>query len=244
MLYTLGHCQSDKNLFMKKTINTLLLSGLLVAAFAVTPKAFADCQEIYGGSQNCTTSYTFTVQKLVQNPGKGGGNFVNNLSINDAKYAPNQVVNFKINVTNTSSQTIPTITIKDIFPQYLNFATGSGSFDTDSKTLSFTVENLKAKETRTYNVTGKIVDASAFPADQGTTCLINQANGTDSNGAVNASSSQFCVEKAVLGTSFPVYTTKGGLVTTPATGPEMLPLIGLIPGGLAGFILRKKAIKK
>lgn len=43
--------------------------------------------------------------------------------------------------------------------------------------------------------------------------------------------------------------TKGGfpvlpsspVKTTPATGPEMLPLIGLIPIGLTGVFLRKKA---
>lgn len=228
---------------MKKTINTLLLTGLLVAAFTVTPKAFADCQAIYGGSQNCTTSFTFSVQKLVQNPGKGGGNFVNNLSINDAKYAPSQTVNFKINVTNTSSQTIPTITIKDVFPQYLNYATGSGSFNADSNTLSFTVENLKAGETRSFGVTGKVADALALPSDQGVVCLINQANGTDSNGAVNASSSQFCVAKQVLGSSFPTVSTTT-VTTTPATGPEMLPIMALIPGGLAGLFLRKKSIRK
>jgi hypothetical protein len=231
---------------MKKTINTIILTGLLVGTLFASnaTSAFADCQEIYGGSQNCTTSYTFNIQKLVQVPGKNGGNYVNNLSINDAKYAPNQNVNFQIRVTNTSSQTIPTLTIKDVFPQYLNFATGSGSFNNNTDTLSFTVSNLGPNETRTFNVTGKVSDATVLPQDQGVVCLINQASGTDNNGAVNSSSSQFCVEKAVLGTSFPVYTTKGGLTATPATGPEMLPLMALIPGGLGGLFLRRKSIKK
>jgi uncharacterized repeat protein (TIGR01451 family) len=231
--------------FMKNLttiIATSLILGFLIASNATS--AFADCQAIYGGSQNCTTSYTFTVQKLVQVPGKSGGSYVNNLSINDAKYAPNQTVNFQVNVKNTSSQTIPTITVKDIFPQYLSFVSGAGSFDTNSNTLTFTVSNLGAGETKTFNLVGKVADATTLPSDQGVVCLINQANGTDNNGAVNASSSQFCVEKAVLGTSFPVVTTKGGITTTPATGPEMLPLMALIPGGLAGFILRKKSIKK
>jgi len=230
---------------MKKFLNTILISGLLLGALSITPsKALADCQEIYGGSQNCTTSYTFTVQKLVQVPGKDGGNFVNNLSINDAKYSPNQIVNFEINVTNTSSQTIPTITVQDIFPQYLTFTTGSGTFDTNSNTLTFTVNNLNAGKTQTFNLSGTVVNTNSLPVDQGVVCLVNQANGTDSNGDVNTSSSQFCVQNSVLGSTLPVVTTKGGIVTTPATGPEMLPLIGLIPGGLGGLILRKKAIKK
>ena len=103
---------------------------------------------------------------------------------------------------------------------------------------------MGANQTKTYNVSGKIVDANSLPADQGIMCIVNQANGTDSNGGVNSSSSQFCIQKSVLGTSFPVVTTKGGLTATPATGPEMLPLISLIPGGLAGLFLRKKSVKK
>ena len=237
IVYTLGHCFKT----MKKTINTLILTGILFSALFVTPKAFADCQEIYGGSQNCTTSFTFNVQKFVQVPGASGGNYVNNLSINDAKYAPSQFVNFKINVTNTSSQTIPTVTVSDMFPQYLNFATGSGSFNSNTKTFTFTVNNLGAGETRTYYLSGKIADANSLPVDQGVVCLVNQANGTDNNGAVNASSSQFCVQKAVLSATFPaVY--GASVTTTPATGPEMLPLFALLPGGLAGLLLRKKSI--
>lgn len=229
---------------MKTIFNTLLITTLLVGSLALAPKTYADCQEIYGGSQNCTTSYTFTVQKLVQVPGKSGGNYISNLSINDAKYAPNSTVNFQIKVTNTSSQTIPTITITDVFPQYLSYVSGGGNFDTNAKTLTFTVNNLGAGETKTFNVTGKLADASLLPADQGVVCLINKANGTDNNGAVNSSSSQFCVEKQVLGTSYPVYETKGGITATPATGPEMLPLMALIPGGLGGLLLRRKSIKK
>lgn len=54
---------------------------------------------------------------------------------------------------------------------------------------------------------------------------------------------------AALPTQAPVVNkTKGGfpilpsspVKITPATGPEMLPLIGLIPMGLAGLFLRKK----
>lgn len=235
MLYIIGLFQY----FMKNLFNLFLISGLLLGAFLAAPKAYADCQEIYGGNQTCTTTYTWTIQKFVQVPGSNGGNYVNNLSINDPKYVPGQTVNFEISVTNTSSQAIPTINVNDIFPQYVNFATGSGSFNQSSNTLSFTVNNLNAGETRNYYLSGTIVGANSLPVDQGTVCLVNQANGTDNNGAVNTASSQFCVQKSVLGTSFPTTIT-----TTPATGPEMLPLMALIPGGLGGIFLRKKTIKK
>ena len=226
---------------MKKSLYTILISGLLLGATVLPTKAFADCQEIYGGGQTCTNS-NFSIQKLVQNPGQGAGNYVNNLSINDPKYSPNQQVNFEIIVQNTGSQNIPTLTVTDTFPQFLNFVSGPGNFDTNSKVLTFTINNLNAGQSQTFFVSGKVVDASLMPSDQGTICLINQATGTDNNGNTSNAASQFCVAKSVLGTSQPaVFTTKGGLTTTPSTGPEMLPLISLIPGGLAGFILRKKS---
>ena len=68
---------------------------------------------------------------------------------------------------------------------------------------------------------------------------------TSDNNQQSSDNSQFCIQKPVLGE------TKGGLkvfpapsvTTTPPTGPEMLPLIGLIPTGVLGFILRKKSYK-
>lgn len=222
---------------MKKTLYTILISGLLISSLSFAPKAFADCTQNYGGGQTCVNSYVFSIEKTVQTPGKAGGAYVNNLSINDAKYSPTQVVSFKITVKNTSTQNIPTLTVTDTFPQFLSYVSGPGNFDTNSKKLTFTVTNLQPGQSQTYDITGKLAETNLFPYDQGTTCLINQAAATDTNGATNTSSSQFCVEKQVLGATQPV-------TTTPATGPEMLPLISLIPGALGGFYLRKKSIKK
>lgn len=231
---------------MKKTLYTIFISGLILgAALSVNPsKALADCQQIYGGGQSCTSSNNFSIQKFVQTPGKGGGNYVNNLSINDPKFSPDQQVSFEIIVKNTGSNTIPTLTITDTFPQFLNFVAGPGSFDSNSKVLTLTINNLGAGQSNTYIVTGKVADSSLLPSDQGIVCLINQATGTDNNGVTNTSSSQFCVEKSVLSASQPQVFATPSVVATPATGPEMLPLLSLIPTGLAGFILRKKSIKK
>lgn len=227
---------------MRKSLYTIIIAGLLISGLSFTPKAFADCTQNYGGGQTCVSSYAFSIEKKVQTPGKAGGAYVNNLSINDAKYSPTEVVSFKIFVKNTSTQNIPTLTISDTFPQFLSYVSGPGNFDTNSKKLTLTVTNLQPGQSQTYDVTGKLADANLLPSDQGIICLINQAQATDSNGATNTSSSQFCVQKQVLGTAQPqVFTTKGGLTSTPATGPEMLPLISLIPGALGGFYLRKKS---
>ena len=244
MIYTLGRCFFSKLRNMKNIFKTLVITTAFISVFTLAPKVFANCQEIYGGSQNCTTTHTFSVQKLVQDPGKTTGSFVGNLSKNDAKYAPDSTVNFEIKVTNTSSQTIKTLAVKDVFPKYLKFVSGNGTFDKNTGTLTFTVKDLGAGETQTFKVTGKIDPQSSFSNDQGVVCLVNKVNVSDSNGAVNSSSSQFCVEKQVLGTSFPTFPSDNTLTTTPATGPEMLYVFGLIPTGLAGIALRKKSFKQ
>lgn len=228
---------------MKKTLYTILITGLLISGLSFAPKAFAECQPIYGGGQTCT-SYSFSIQKLVQVPGKGGGSFVNSLSINDPKYSPSNNVSFQVVVTNTGSQTIPTITIVDQFPEFLGFVSGPGSYNASNKTLTFTVTNLGAGQSTTpFTIVGKIADEKTLPTDQGIICPLNQVTGTDNNGLINSSSSQFCVQKGVLGTSVPQVFTAPKVVSTPATGPEMLPLLALIPGALGGFILRKKSYK-
>lgn len=231
---------------MNKYLYTLLITGLLLGAVSVMPsKANAECQAIYGGGQSCPPSYSFDVQKFVQTPGKGSnGEYVNSFSINDPKYSPTQTVSFKITVQNTGSQTIPTITVTDKFPQFINFVSGPGSFDSNSKVLTYTISNLAAGQTSTQIVTGKIAEANLMPSDQGVICLVNQATGTDNNGVADTSSSQFCIQKSVLGTTEPQVFAAPKVISTPATGPEMLPLLSLIPGGLAGLILRKKSLNK
>ncbi|MEK7160197.1 MAG: hypothetical protein AAB702_01835 [Patescibacteria group bacterium] len=230
---------------MKKSLYTFLATSLILG-FSIASNAtsaFAQCQPIYGGGQTCT-SFSFSIRKLVQVPGKAGGNFVNSLSINDAKYSPSNKVNFQVVVTNTGSETIPTITVVDQFPDFLGFVSGPGSFDSNNKTLTFTVTNLGAGQSTTpFIIIGKIADEKSLPTDQGIICPLNQATGTDSNGLINSSSSQFCVQKGVLGAAVPQVFEAPKIVSTPATGPEMLPLMALIPGGLAGLILRKKSYK-
>jgi uncharacterized repeat protein (TIGR01451 family) len=221
----------------------ITLFALTLVLFALKPQnAFADCSQMYGGGVSCPT-YSFSIQKLVQKPGKGGGSYVNNMSINDPRYSPGQKVNFQIVVKNTGSQAISNINVVDSFPQFVSFVSGPGNFDNSTKALTFNIVNLNAGQTAKYTLTGKIADSNIMPSDQGVLCLINQATATDNNGNADSVSSQFCVEKQVLGTKVPQVLPAPQVTKTPATGPEMLPLIGLLPGGLAGFILRRKSSK-
>ena len=134
-------------------------------------------------------------------------------------------------------------TVKDTLPQFVSFVSGPGSFDSNTKVLTFDVGNLAAGESRTFTIAAKVADADKLPSNQGITCVVNQAMSTADNNQQSSDNSQFCIGKPVLGE-----TTKGGLkvfpsqpiTKTPATGPEMLGLLGLIPSAITGFFLRKK----
>lgn len=224
--------------FMKKVLFYLIfLSGLI---FFSPLGALADvsCQPIYGGGQNCITVGRVIINKTVQNPQTN--QFVDNLNVNDPKFSPNQTVTFQISLTNTGSTIVPQIVVKDIFPNFVNFVSGPGNFDNNTKTLTFITYNLNPNETRNFTLQGKVVDNNQLPSDM-VTCVVNQSTLTATDSSQAQDNSQFCIQKQQT-------TTKGGLpivppttvTTTPATGPELLPLIGMIPTGIAGFLLRRK----
>lgn len=226
--------------YMKKLLISLLIAGSI---FASSSTAFAstNCQPIYGGGQTCISQGNLVINKMVQNPQSGA--FQDNLGFNDPRFNGNQNVTFQIQVTNNGDATLSTVNVTDTLPQYVTFVSGPGSFDANTKILKFTLNNLGAGETRTFTLVAKTVDSSKLPSDQSVVCTVNQVSATsDTNMA--SDNSQFCIEK-------PATTTKGGLpiypapvmVKTPPTGPEMLPLIGLIPGGIGGLLLRKKSKK-
>lgn len=229
---------------MKKIISSLFLSSVLFLTVSVAANADTSCQPIYGGGETCVQVGNVFVNKTVLNP--QSNSFVDNLGINDPKYSPSSNVTFHITVTNNGGETISKVTVKDVLPQFVSFVSGPGRFDSNSKTLTFELGDLKAGESRTFTVVGKTADQDKLPSSQGITCVINQAISTANNGQESSDNSQFCIQKPVLGE-----TTKGGLkvfpaqpiAKTPATGPEMLSLLGLIPTGALGFFLRKKTSK-
>jgi uncharacterized repeat protein (TIGR01451 family) len=232
---------------MKRLLITglVLISGLFMAGYSYASYGSVACQPIYGGGETCEYSNKFVLDKKVLNPSSvtkdSTGIYVDNLSINDSRYAPGQKVLFELSITNTGNTTLSEITLTDIFPSYVTYISGAGSYDKNTNTLTMKVVNLNPNETRKYILEGKINDASNLPNGQGITCVVNQASATYGNDE-SKDNSQFCIE---------VTSTKGGLpvmpapiiTKTPATGPEMLPLLGLIPAGLGGLFLRKRSSK-
>lgn len=236
---------------MKKYILSLVLTLVFSLLAVKTSYADGNCQPIYGGGQTCITSTNIAINKTVQCPSLQkdtrclqNGQFVNNLSINDPRFVANQDVTFQIVVTNTGSTNLDKVVVKDIFPQFINFVSGPGNFDQNSKTLTFELNNLAAGESRPSTIVGRVSTDKELVIGNGVSCVVNQATAQIvSNGQMSQDNSQLCIQKGAAPT------TKGGLpvlpaptmTTTPPTGPEMAVLPLLSGSGILGYFLRRKS---
>jgi uncharacterized repeat protein (TIGR01451 family) len=242
---------------MKKTLITL--STLATLTFLATGIAVADvknCKPVYGGGNTCVQAKDFTIDKRIQNPKTQ--QFVDNLAKSDPNYNAESTITFALTVKNIGKNALSNMTITDTLPKYLEFVSGQGNYDKAKHTLVFPIAALAANEEKTFIIKARVAKAESLPNTDDVICMANlvQAQVNNTTGADNA---QFCVQKAVsanpdqTGTSptkAPVKqpaTTKGGLPvmsepksqTTPATGPEGIALLALIPSGISGFLLRK-----
>lgn len=241
-------------LLMGRTVKLFLLLVISYWLLVATPKAFADvtCQPIYGGGQSCFSTQDITLDSKILNPKTN--KMVDNLSINDAKYMPGFIITFQISITNNTKGTIGKIYLQNIFPQFINFISGPGNFDINTRILSFDVDYLKPSETRIINIFGKIVDVNQLSFSDNMICLINQVTAVVPDPAAGQDNNQFCIEKiaapitpapaiTTVKKGFPVFPPQP-IISTPATGPESLAFFALIPTGIAGWFLRKYSSKK
>lgn len=239
---------------MSKTLRVLLIVLIIFVSSQLINKAFAQepCQSIYGGGTTCIKTQDITVDSKVLNPSTN--KMVDNLAINDAKYKSGFIVIFQVAITNNRKTIIEKTNIQDIFPQFVSFSSGPGSFDTTTRTLAFDADNLMPSETRTFNILGRIVNASQLSFSENVICLANQVKAFVPDPAVGQDNSRLCIEKKSMS---PVATTKGEyqtvppkvgfpifppvfVTTSPSTGPESLVLFSLIPTGILGWFLRKR----
>jgi uncharacterized repeat protein (TIGR01451 family) len=240
---------------MKKSLLTLTtLASLTILTTGIASADVKNCKPIYGGGQTCVQAKDFTVDKRIQNPKTQ--QFVDNLSKSDPNYNAESTVTFAITVKNISKNALSDIAVTDTFPKYLTFVSGQGTHNKEKNTLTFPIAKLNAGEEKTYVVKAKVAASNKLPNTDGVSCMANVAQAQVKD-AVGADNSQFCVQKAVSANPKPQpkadqplagNQTKGGLPVepepkssvTPATGPEALSLLALLPSGITGFLLRKK----
>lgn len=229
-----------------KTLLTLSTFAISYFLFAMPSSATVICEPIYGGGEVCIQEGKISIDKKIQNIETGV--FEDDLSLNGSpRFFQDDTIVFRLTVTNTGEQPLSAITVTDILPNIINLNTvaSAGQVNSDG-TVTFQMDGLNPNESVDIDLSAKINQVGSDA------CFVNQAIAKADKQA-SQDNAKFCVaiitEK--VQPQAPV-TTKGGLkvfpsqpvTKAPATGPEMLSLIGLIPAGFAGRFLRKKSLGK
>jgi len=170
------------------------------------------CEPIYGGGERCFGTGDILIDKTVKNP--SSNLFVDNLGVNDPKFSPGELVLYRLEVKNTGSSEFGKVTVKDVFPSYLDFVWGPAGWNSDSRTLQFDVYNLKSGESRQYEVMTRVFGQENLPADRSLICVVNTAS-AEADGKSDSDQAQICFEKKVLGIKVlpPTGTSFGWIIT-------------------------------
>lgn len=207
---------------------SLFTTASIIFSFLAVSPVFADginpaCPSVYGAT--CPAGQ-LTLDKKIQNPKTG--ELMEAINANDITFVADQEVNFRIEVKNIGSTNLNSILVQDILPGFVTFVSGPGNFDANSKTLSWTVDNLKAAESRFFSVKTKIKPQNELPQSS-ITCLTNFAQASKDNLSAK-DTAVFCIQT-------PNVTGKGAVLPAeqlPKTGLPLVAwsLVGLLPAGL------------
>jgi len=234
-----------------KLCNIIAISVLLFLLIAPSAQAaqLPNCQFIFGGGASCEQNSPITINKFVQNP--ESKLYVDSLLPSDPQYKAGDTVVFKLTLNNPTNAAINNIEVSDVFPPYINYQSGQGTFNTATRTFTVTIDQLKSKESRDIQIEGQIVANNQLPDDQFNRCIINQAR-VNANNKISQDNSIICLSKETSASAFtnnPTQSTKGNLQiyppsrsrTTPPTGPEDISILSIAAFGFLGFFLRNKA---
>ncbi len=216
----------------KHIVLNLVSFSLVSFLLSLAPKAYAQsCTTQYGGSTYGTACppTDLTINKEVKNPVTGV--FVENLGTTDAAFGPGSEVLYRLTIKNSSGETFANVNVKDTLPSYMTFVAGPGTYNKATNTLTFTLTNMIAGETRTQEILAKVSDKSAFPSGRTFVCVVNSAEAAALN-RKDDDTAQACIQVEISGaTILPVAGFDDLLL--------ILPFVGTALGGLA--ILKKRS---
>lgn len=230
---------------MKKHISLFITSLVATAAFSMNaPVAEANYGQYgqYGqyGSDGIQPGQSIIIDKLVAEPGsvnKGGdatGVYKDNLSLTDKKFKPGEQAVFKIVTKNVSNVTLKNVVVRDYVPTYMEPMVGPGSYDKNTRIITYTISELKPGQEDVQYVKMQIYPQDKLPADQGIVKFVNKVD-AKADSAFDEDTTQLFAEKEII-----------GITEVPKTGPELgLAFLALQAAGLsAGLFLRKSSNKK
>ena len=163
----------------------------------------------YGGT---VYNYSILIDKTVathNDDNTNSNNYVDNLSPSDSRFHAGNDVYFKIRVKNTSNRNLNAVWVKDYVPAYILPLEGPGTWNVDSRTITWNAGDFNVDEEKTYYLKMRVYDQSLLPSDKGLFCITNSAEARN-DVVSNNDSSQICIEKQVA-----------KVTQTPATGPEL-----------------------
>lgn len=198
---------------------------ILTAFLTPTTNILADgtnpaCPSVYGAT---CPSGQLAVDKKIQNP--KNGEWVETLNANEITFTANQEVNFRIEVKNTGSTNLSSVAVQDRLPDYVTFTTGTGSFDVNTKVLSWTIDTLNAGESKIFFVKADVKAQSELP-QAAITCLTNSAKASKDS-LLATDTAGFCLQTPNAAKVFPAE-------QLPKTGLPLVAwsLVGFLPAGL------------
>lgn len=212
---------------MKIFCKLFMLIAIFGLVFIGAKKALAVtvCETQYGGGETCREVKQVMIDKKVFDP--ENNKFVDNLGINNFKFAPEDEIRYKLIVKNLGNNKLTNLKIKDNLQEKLIFINGPISWN--GREMVFTVDNLEAGESKEFEIRAKSVSASNFYGNQ-VVCQLNNVSvyKSDSANADDSDSAQICIENKVLAK------------VTPVTGPSVLPIAFFASLILFGLISNKK----
>ena len=224
-----------------KTILLVLVIYLLSFIFYRYSLASWNCEPIYGGGEKCWGTGEILIDKTVKN--HETGLYVDNLGVNDEKYAPGEDVPYRLEIKNTGQGNFSELKVKDTLPSYLDFVSLTDNdgnlypsdWDSNTKELRFSFSNLNAGESRIFNLTARIYSKDSLPQGLTLECPLNYVF-VEADGKTDSDQAQICFEQKVFGVTY-----------LPPTGPEfgLVVSLGLLVTTLLGAKLAfntKKAL--
>ncbi|KKQ25969.1 MAG: hypothetical protein US40_C0004G0004 [Candidatus Roizmanbacteria bacterium GW2011_GWC2_37_13] len=216
-----------------KKIFVFLFASIIYYLVSNIP-VYADCVGQYGQYGQPCPSYAIVIDKMVGKPGTSNDaniyEYVDNLSVSDPRFKPDQVVFFKVKIKNTSTTKLVGMEVKDTVPSYLDPLEGPGSYNANTREITWNAGDFEVDQEKVFYLKMKVLPQANLPADKGLFCVTNFVKANSSN-AYDDDTSQLCIEKQVTAAS-----------KVPASGPEfgLLLLAGNILGAGIGLKLRKK----
>lgn len=216
---------------MNNWVATTFSLFVLSLSLTLTPVYSAvRCETQYGGREVCVRTGQLQIDKEVFNPQEN--KFVDNLGINDHKFAPGDGITFRFKAKNVGDATFDNISVSDSLPSLLELVSGS---------TSFTISGLTPGKTEEREIKVKVTASGNFPGDKTIVCVVNTAEASSGN-EKDRDTAQVCLERKVVGPAPAV------APAIPPTGPEdWLPLLvlSLLTGATGLYLIKfnKREIK-